>query len=297
MAALSLAIFGSGSSGNAAALSIEARGTRRTLLIDLGLSRRRVLAGLTEIGVGAGEIAAVLLTHLDHDHFAPTWGPTLAAMGVPLFVHERHRTAALARGVPPRSIRPFTSAFEPIPGIVADPILTAHDEHGTVAFHLTTPAGRVGWATDLGRAEPELVERFAGVRLLAIESNYCPRMQAASDRPEFLKRRIVSGRGHLSNEEAIDTVQRIAAIGGAPERILLLHLSRQCNCPEHLRGLAGVRLPDLAKRIVIAAADRTTGPVRLGGIADRLVEQRSLFEAVAAEPSPDSLASAGDRRR
>lgn len=100
--------------------------------------------------------------------------------------------------------------------------------------------GSIGFATDLGRVTPELVKLFkgdgsgggaveggvrGGVDVLAIESNYCPRMQAASGRPGFLIERITGGRGHLSNHQAAEAIRAIEP----REHVVLLHLSRQCN--------------------------------------------------------------------
>ena len=104
-----------------------------------------------------------------------------------------------------------------------------------VAFRLLGAGGDVGFATDLGRVTAELLGHFRGVSLLAIESNYCPRMQAESARPEFLKRRITGGSGHLSNQQCAEVA---GAVG--PGHAVLLHLSRECNTPElALEGHAG----------------------------------------------------------
>ena len=67
---------------------------------------------------------------------------------------------------------------------------------------------------------------------LAIESNYCPVMQRESPRPGFLKARIMGGSGHLSNEQCAATVRRIAP----RERVVLLHLSQECNEPAIAMG-------------------------------------------------------------
>ena len=113
------------------------------------------------------------------------------------------------------------------------PELLAHDDLGVAAFRCDLPCARhggrsMGYATDLGRATPGLLSLLMGVDLLAIESNYCRDMQVASDRPEFLKNRIMDGSGHLSNDECLDAVHAISP----RERVVLLHLSRQCNAPE-----------------------------------------------------------------
>ena len=114
-----------------------------------------------------------------------------------------------------------------------------HDEAGSHGFVMECAGFRVGYATDLGRVPGELIERFCGVDVLAIESNYDPYMEENSPRPYYLKQRIMGGSGHLSNEQALAAVQaildRTAATCGPdklPRHIVLLHRSRQCNCPK-----------------------------------------------------------------
>jgi phosphoribosyl 1,2-cyclic phosphodiesterase len=95
----------------------------------------------------------------------------------------------------------------------------------------------LGYATDLGHVPGAIVEHLRGVDALAFESNYCPELQLASDRPEYLKRRIMGGGGHLSNQECANAVRRIGPKPGAP--VVLLHLSQECNTPE--RAMAGLK--------------------------------------------------------
>jgi phosphoribosyl 1,2-cyclic phosphodiesterase len=88
-------------------------------------------------------------------------------------------------------------------------------------------------------------------------------MQLASNRPGFLKDRIMGGKGHLSNEECIDAVRAIAW-PREPEHVVLLHLSRECNCPDLVRDLWRSALPALEPRLTIARPFEPIGPIRLG---------------------------------
>jgi phosphoribosyl 1,2-cyclic phosphodiesterase len=122
----------------------------------------------------------------------------------------------------------------------------------------------------------ELVRRLCGVDVLAIESNYDPAMQRASGRPDFVQRRITGGRGHLSNEQALAAVKRVftrcrRAGCSPPGHIVLLHRSRQANCPRLVRSLFS-REPGLGRRLVLAEQDRPT-PWLTGGARQ---EQLSL---------------------
>jgi hypothetical protein len=87
--------------------------------------------------------------------------------------------------------------FEPVPGVHARAHIAPHDELGSASFRFVVATGgkprHLGWATDVGRPTDDLAKHLAGVDVLAIESNYCPVMERESDRPEFLKRRVMGG--------------------------------------------------------------------------------------------------------
>lgn len=216
-------VLASGSAGNCTIV----RAGRATILIDAGLSPRRTRRHLGESGLDLGDVDALILTHLDSDHFHPGWAGALPGR-VRVYVHASHERAAHARGVPRESRRPFEHRLEPAEGVRVEALLTDHDALGTAAFRFRFECGgEMGFATDLGRSSDRLVEHLRGVDVLAIESNYCPRMQADSDRPWFLKRRVMGGRGHLSNQECASLVSEVAPRA----HVILLHLSRQCNDP------------------------------------------------------------------
>lgn len=232
----------------------------RVCLIDLGLSPRRTFTLLREIGIRPDQVDDVLLTHFDSDHLHRGWlRPDGGAFAPNTRVHVHRNHARLGRkwgllasdGLPGGLARAgveYDDRFDLHPGVSVDPIVMDHDDQGVVAFRFdfelatdggsgTGPApelkGSLGFATDLGRLRPELVQHLTGVNVLAIESNYCPQRQQWSGRPEVLKRRIMGGNGHLSNEEALEAITRI----GPVEHVVLLHLSRDCNCPDHVRSL------------------------------------------------------------
>ena len=220
---------------------------------------------MRDLGVSVADIRAICLTHLDSDHFNPVWISKIIRGEIQLFCHES-RADDLAAGTSPeftQQIKTFNGhPFQPITGIQLSAIRLHHDEHGSHGFLAECAGTRIGYATDLGKVDDRLIRHFTGVGLLAIESNYDPMMQLASDRPVFLKRRIMGGKGHLSNEQALAAVQKILdqceIIGHSlPRHIVLLHRSRQCNCPNRVRELfsADRRIAD---RLVLAEQDRPT---------------------------------------
>jgi phosphoribosyl 1,2-cyclic phosphodiesterase len=247
-----LCVLGSGSSGNCSVLEVlgtEGRSSR--LLIDLGLSPRATRALLAQRGLRIEDIDAALLTHLDIDHCHPGWAGARAFGSegdrISVIVHARHAHLARTRGLNPARLRTFDAPFAPCTGLTAFPLLAHHDQHGSVCyrFQITRHARRatLAYATDVGRVTPALLAHMRGAHVLAIESNYHPPLQLASDRPEFLKRRIMGGHGHLSNQQACEIIRASCARDDqAPDHVVLLHLSRDCNDRELVaREHAGAR--------------------------------------------------------
>jgi phosphoribosyl 1,2-cyclic phosphodiesterase len=260
---LSLSILASGSAGNCSVV----RGARAIMLIDCGIGPKTAAGRMRGLDIGIDEVGAICLTHLDRDHFNLNWVSTIIRQRILLFCHES-RTDDLARlggsAEFARQIRPFNGQnFFPVEGLGLTAIHLAHDELGSHGFLIKASGSRLGYATDLGRVDARLIRHFQGVDVLAIESNYDPQMQLSSGRPWFLKRRIMGGRGHLSNQDALAAVREIldqSQVRGRPlpKHIILLHRSRQCNCPRLLRELfcADERV---RQRLVLAEQDRATG--------------------------------------
>ena len=260
----SLSILASGSAGNCSVV----RGVRAIMLIDCGIGPKTATRRMKGLGIGIEDVEAICLTHLDSDHFNPNWAGTIVSQGIPVFCHES-RTDDLGRlgsgsAEFARLIRPFNGRkFFPADGFDLAAIHLQHDQQGSHGFLVESFGSRLGYATDLGRVDPRLIRHFRGVDVLAIESNYDPQMQLNSGRPWFLKRRIMGGRGHLSNQDALQAVREIldqSQVRGRrlPKHIILLHRSRQCNCPRLLRDLFSAD-ERMKHRLVLAEQDRATG--------------------------------------
>lgn len=266
----SLCVLGSGSGGNCSVLLVQRDGRRDAALIDAGLSPKRATRLMQERGIAPGDIRAVLLTHLDSDHWRMGWTSALPS-GVPILVHERHHAPALAQGLLPDDARAFADGFDLMPGVRVAAAVLRHDDLGSAALRFDIEGmGSLGFATDVGRVTDALVDHLRGVGVLAIESNYCRRMQVESDRPETLKRRIMGGAGHLSNAETARAVERIN-----PRHVVFLHLSRHCNRADLVADMhAGGEY-----EFTIAEQFRPTRWVRIAGGSPAPVPA-TLWEAV-----------------
>ncbi|MCC6676905.1 MAG: MBL fold metallo-hydrolase [Phycisphaerales bacterium] len=223
-----MCVLASGSAGNCTAVVIGGPSRPRIVLIDAGLSPRRTRALLAKLGLSLEDVCEVIITHLDHDHWNAGWCSGLPARAT-VRMHRRHLGRAAREGMLHHRTEPFEEAFELEGGARIAPALLDHDSLGVVAFRMEfESAGTLGFATDVGRPTPRLIGHLRGVDVLAIESNYCPRLQAASSRPAFLKARIMGGAGHLSNAQCAEAAREI----GPARHVVLLHLSRECNRPD-----------------------------------------------------------------
>ena len=260
---LRVRVLASGSSGNAALVTALDGSRRHDLLIDLGLSPRRLRGLLRAEGTDLESLSAVLLTHGDVDHLHTGWAkawPSLLAPPVALRPAHGH---VLSRAGLPHAITRWIAEPLALGPFRVSAIELPHDREGSTGFRVEAGDHAVGWITDLGREVDGLAPFLAGVHALFLESNYDPAMQHASPRPEHLKRRIMDGHGHLSNAQAIELVRRLDQDHGAPSHITLLHLSEQCNDPGLVRALWARELPHLNPRMRVAARREPTEAIEL----------------------------------
>ncbi len=263
---LSLCVLGSGSGGNCTVVRLtDAAGRIDALLLDAGFGIRRTTRKLAEAGLGWSDVRAVLLSHLDRDHFKPTLTSVLVEHRITVHCHHWHlEELANSRGTQRLFdlglVEPFgEGAILPMPGVTATATRLQHDMQGTIGYRLSTRFGDVGFATDLGHAPRKLIDHLAGVDVLCIESNYDERMTINSSRPVWVNRRNLSDSGHLSNEQAYEAVQAIRQQSphGNPRHVVLLHRSQQCNHPMKVRRVFE-QDPQLYKRIILTEQRRRT---------------------------------------
>ncbi len=261
---LSFCVLGSGSKGNTTLLVLgdsEGEG-ERYVLVDCGLSMRATAKQLSQLGIELEQISAIMLTHLDSDHFQINWIRRLRRCGIPVYIHERHRSEALRRGLDGGDIELFREPFELGEQTRIEPVLFAHDDVGTAGFIIEHDGRRLGYATDLGRVPEKMIERFVNLHALAIESNYDPEMQWASNRPLFLKQRITGGGGHLSNRESIEAVLEIDK-NSELSQVVTLHLSEQCNDPRLVKRMYASEAAHLVDRLTVTHQRRATPVLRV----------------------------------
>lgn len=247
---IKIRILASGSKGNSAFVRV---GDTR-LLIDAGISCRRIVHGLRDIDESPEELDAVLVTHEHSDH----------VKGLRVFLNKYPETRVFStRGTmegcedqfsTPTNWTPIT-AQQPfrVGAVTVDPFELLHDADEPTGFRLDAAGFSMGFATDLGYWTDEIAEHLLGCRVLVIEANHDPYMLRTGPYPAFLKRRIASSRGHLSNEQARALVSRIAH--PELEWLVLAHLSEKNNAPELAIDEVSPALPTADTNVIAAGKE------------------------------------------
>jgi phosphoribosyl 1,2-cyclic phosphodiesterase len=233
---LEITVLASGSSGNA----LLVRSGTCSLLVDAGLSARRLAVGLQACGIEPGSLSGILLTHEHGDH----------TRGLKVFV-DKHRVPVFANpltadhlkraGIEARWNLFASGTGFVLEGIEVLPFSVPHDAADPVGFVLKSNGKGFAVLTDLGYATRQVVESVRGVQALLVETNHDEALlQQDTKRPWSVKQRILSRHGHLSNAAAADLVAEVAT--DALRHVLLGHLSRDCNSPELAVRAVGSRL-------------------------------------------------------
>lgn len=220
----------SGSSGNC----IYVGSDNTHVLIDVGVSMKKVVAALQEIDIKPEELDAILITHEHSDHIGGL-GVFLRKYGIPVYGTSKTLEAvsqyknigkvdfSLFHGVNPEE------SFQ-IEDLWIKPISTWHDAADSVCYTLTDGNKKVSVATDLGDFDDHIVQELSGADAMLIEANHDIRMLEVGPYPYQLKQRILGKRGHLSNERGGQLVR--ALLNDHIKGIYLGHLSKENNYPE-----------------------------------------------------------------
>lgn len=218
----------SGSSGNS--LFISSGDTR--LLVEAGLSGKKIIEALCSIGEKASEIDAILVSHEHSDHIRGA-GILSRKFNLPIYASQG-TWKAMEKMIGPvlECNKMIFSSYKPfqIGDITVTPFPIPHDANEPVGYSFCASGKKVTVATDIGHISMDLLNNFANSDLLLLESNHDVEMLKIGPYPWPLKKRIASEQGHLSNEAAGEVVAYLAQKG--TKRFLLGHLSKENNFPE-----------------------------------------------------------------
>ncbi len=227
---MELCSIASGSSGNCICVGTE----HSHLLVDAGISGRRIETGLNSAGLKTSEMEAVLVTHEHIDHIAGI-GVLARRYGLPIYGTKATLDAVLSV----KSVGKIEQSLlhTVIPGqdfqigdMTVHPISISHDAADPVAYIMKTDCQKIGVITDLGKYDDFLVEELQNLDILLLEANHDVRMLQTGSYPYQLKQRILSDRGHLSNVHSGQLLGRL--LHDRFKAVILGHLSQENNYAE-----------------------------------------------------------------
>ena len=201
------------------------------ILIDVGVSAKRVECALADIGVDPCTIEGIFITHEHSDHvkgikvFAARHGIKVWASAGTLAGMEEQDALS-----PKIQTMVIPDSGTEAAGIYIRPFRTPHDSRESTGYSMVTPDGkRIAIATDIGKMTDTVMDAIHGSDLVLLESNHDVGMLQNGPYPFFLKQRILSDHGHLSNENCAKTAVKLAESGTT--RFVLGHLSKENNIP------------------------------------------------------------------
>ena len=218
-------VLASGSKGN----SILVQAGNTSLLIDAGISSRQIAGKLGQLGVRPDDLSGVFITHEHRDHINGL--PVFAKRAqVPIFTREKTWLAMdCIRQIEKSFCRLLPLTEMSIGDIVVKPFFISHDAAEPIGFSFFYKQQKCSLATDLGFVSADVKKALADSDVIILEANHDPKMLNEGRYPRFLKERIRSKHGHLSN---IDAGMLLAEIVESKEtEVFLAHLSQENNRP------------------------------------------------------------------
>lgn len=239
----------SGSAGNCELLSCG----ESHVLVDAGISCRKITTRLGQLGLTPGSLRGILVTHTHADHIS---GLNVLLKRWPVAVYASPEAGAdLVRRVPNLAQSGLLRLLPPgrpiqLGEITVQSFATPHDAPGSVGYLLTGGGKRAVVVTDLGYLAPTVLDALHRVDLALVEANHDVDWLRTGPYPYSLQQRVLGRQGHLSNEACGELSVQLAQSGASV--LVLAHLSHENNTPQRARetvarmleraGCTGVRL-------------------------------------------------------
>ena len=230
--------FSSGSSGNCYMVKTD----EAAVLVDAGISATRILHELERTDTPREKVKALFLTHEHYDHITGARVLLKKLQGA-----RAYASAGTFKGVT-KSDRGSRYSFENeisedrcisiIPDetvIVGDlairPFRTIHDANEPFGYSISSENKHIALVTDTGAITEEMLDHIAGADVLVLEANHDTDLLRCGNYPLYLKRRILSDHGHLSNNQAAEVLLKLFDNIDKKRVVLLAHLSGENNTP------------------------------------------------------------------
>lgn len=218
----------SGSSGNS--ILIESNDVK--VLVDAGFNCKRIQTELTSLGINLEDISAVFITHEHTDHVSAL-GVLSRKFHIPVYCNElTYEALKKQRDYPSEDCVHIFKTGSPVDikgSLNVTSFNISHDATEPVGYVFDNGNTKMGIATDTGILTDEIMNNLSSCKGILFESNHDVAMLREGSYPAFLKQRILSDKGHLSNETASKALCNLISSG--VEKIMLAHLSKENNTP------------------------------------------------------------------
>jgi phosphoribosyl 1,2-cyclic phosphodiesterase len=218
----------SGSSGNSSLVQSK----NINILIDAGVSGKKIVDALASINVGIENISAILITHEHIDH-TQSIATLSKKYNIPVYANKETWDAMGKQKE--KMLEENILLFENdkdflLNDLTIHPFSTPHDAANPCGFNIHNGKKKLSIATDLGHMDDKIFKNLQESSFILLESNYDPEILKVSKYPFHLKQRIAGPHGHLSNETAGKTIS--ALMKKDLKEVMLGHLSKENNFPE-----------------------------------------------------------------
>lgn len=215
----------SGSNGNCYYIGNE----EEAILVDAGISCKQVLLRLEERKLDSSKLKAIFLTHEHADHIR---GVRVLSkkLGIPAFYtygtwNKAHKSSLTAN----HKYIQIDQAIQ-FGSFKVHAFKKNHDANEPCSYRIEVEGKSIGVMTDIGSVCESVITHFEQCHTVFLESNYDEKMLWDGSYPWYLKNRVASDYGHLSNKQAVELVRDYA--NGKLQNIILSHLSAENNTPE-----------------------------------------------------------------
>ena len=218
----------SGSTGN----SLFVQGNETKILVDSGVSAKKIEEALESIDESIENINAILVTHEHIDHIKSI-GTIAKKYNIPIYANlgtwngiENEKAVIKIEN---KNYFKIGEKFE-IGDLKILPFSTSHDAMDSCGFSIENNGKKISIATDLGEVTKEVMANLKQSKFVLLESNYEPEVLRCCSYPYSVKTRIAGERGHLSNNMAGQTISKLLEYG--LQNVMLGHLSKESNFPQ-----------------------------------------------------------------
>jgi len=222
------AVLGSGSSANSYIFEYG----NFSFILDNGFSSREIIRRMRELSFDPSNLEFIFLSHTHSDHLKGVENLS-RDLKLPVVIHENLSIDQYTKGGIHRVLSVTPGREYRFRDLRFTPFETHHDAPFSLSFYFEMGDIAITVITDTGKYDSDMIAYAGKSHILFLESNYSEEMLMKGKYPPFLKERIRSDRGHLSNFQAAEFLREVSALENCfIEQIYLCHLSKNNNCPE-----------------------------------------------------------------